>query len=244
MIAGCVLGWASGLWALRRLDDTPAWWPEVHAKDGATIAAAEHLERAFANQISLVRAPTGGDEGGDVDRESDGQGGGAADWWVGVTAESANAWLAVRLRAWAENEGVVWPAPVEAVRVGFLGDRVALGARVRHGSGSSVVWMTVTPEVRRDGSVWLKAHGARVGGLAVPGSWALAGLEREIASHAKGGRPGDLEGVPLRAVLAGKAPVSVEPVIHLPDGRDVRILELRADGGRVVLCLRTGRGGD
>jgi hypothetical protein len=97
------------------------------------------------------------------------------------------------------------------------------------------LWVTLTPEVRQDGSVWLRAHGARVGGVPVPGSWVLGGLEREVDRYA----PGATETVSLRAVLAGEAPLMVEPVVRLPDGRRVRIVELAAGENGVAMSMRT-----
>lgn len=216
----CVVVWAVGLVLLARLDDTPGWWPGVDPRSPEVIAEAEKLERAFANQVSQVREPTDAD---------------GSDWRVRISQKSANAWLAVRLRSWVENEGGLWPSDIESVRVGFVGRRVSLGARVTGVSGSSVLWVTLTPEVRQDGSVWLRAHGARVGGVPVPGSWVLGGLEREVDRYA----PGATETVSLRAVLAGEAPLMVEPVVRLPDGRRVRIVELAAGENGVAMSMRT-----
>lgn len=226
-IAACVVGWAVVMVVLLRLDDTPGWWVWVDGADPAVLDEAERLERAFANQVSAVRP----------DAEGDG-----SEWAVAVSERSANAWLAARLRAWVENEGAVWPPEIESVRAGFVGERVALGARLGHGPESSVVWMTMTPEVRRDGSVWMRAHGAWVGGVSVPGSWALSGLEQGLARQAPEDAAKIARGPSLRDMLSGVAPVSVEPVVHLPDGRDVRILELRVREGRVEVVLRTEMG--
>lgn len=208
-------GWAVLMVLLSRAGTAPAWWPGLDPTEPSVVAEAEKLERAFANQVSMVRAETGGQ---------------GADWKVRVGAASANAWLAVRLRAWVEGEGVDWPAGVEQVRVGFDGERVSIGMRVE---GGGVVWARVTPEVRADGSVWLRAHGAWVGRQRVPWFWALDGMERELARHAP-----EAAGT-LRSVLAGDMPLMVEPVVRLPDGRRVRIVELRAGAEGVGLAMRT-----
>lgn len=207
----CVVGWGLAMVAWSRAARAPDWWPGLDPTDPAVVAEAEKLERAFANQVSLPR-------------EGDG------DWRVKVGADSANAWLAVRLRVWVEGEGVAWPDGVEQVRAGFRGDRVALGMRV---TGGGVVWAEFTPEVRRDGSVWLEAHGAWVGTQRVPWSWALDGMERELAIHAP-----EAAGT-LASVLAGETPLMVEPVVRLPDGRRVRVLELRSVEGGVGVAMRT-----
>lgn len=217
MIVSVLVLWVGSLVFLSRLGDNPAWWPEVDAADAATIEQADLLERAFASQASKVREKT--DENG-------------ADWRVAINQDSANAWLAVRLRGWAEDGKADWPDEVESIRVGFHEERVTLGVRVLHDSGASVAWLMFTPEVRSDGSVWVETHGARIGGVPVPDRWVISQLE----SHFGPGKPGDPN---MREVLAGRAPIAVEPVVHLPDGRDVRILDLHARGGRVELSLRT-----
>lgn len=218
-IGACVVLWLVTVLALGRAGSEPGWWPGLDPVSSEVIAEAEKLERAFANQVSMMREPTD-----DAD--------GSSDWRVRIGSDSANAWLAVRLRAWIESEGVVWPEDVRQVRAGFDGDRVALGIRTERGG---VVWAEFTPEVRRDGSVWLRAHGARVGRLRVPWGWALDGLERELAVYAP-----EAAGT-LRAVLAGREPLMIEPVVRLPDGRRVRIVELRAVGDGVGLAMRTER---
>lgn len=216
-MVGVVVVWAGSMVFLSKLDQDPAWWPEVDSSDAATIEQADHLERAFASQASMVRQNT--DESG-------------ADWRVAINQVSANAWLAVRLRGWAADGKAEWPDAVESIRVGFDDERVTLGVRLLHDSGASVAWLMFTPEVRSDGSVWVESHGARIGGVPVPDSWVISQME----SHLGPGKPGEPS---MRQVLAGEAPIAVEPVVHLPDGRDVRILDLHARGGRVELSLRT-----
>ncbi len=218
-MAGVVVFWGGSLWFLSELRQDPAWWPEVDATSTETIELADLLERAFASQASMVRANT--DETG-------------SDWKVAINQDSANAWLAVRLRGWADDGKAEWPDQVDSVRVGFHEERVTLGVRVVHDSGASVAWLMFTPEVRADGSVWVRTHGARIGGVPVPDSWVIAQME----SHFGRAEPGEPT---MREVLAGDAPIAVEPVVHLPDGRDVRILDLNARGGRVELSLRTER---
>jgi hypothetical protein len=66
----------------------------------------------------------------------------------------------------------------------------------------------------------------------------LSGLEREVEKHA----PGATDSVSLRAVLAGEAPLMVEPVVRLPDGRRVRIVELAAGADGVAMSMRTETG--
>lgn len=218
-MVGVAVLWACSMVFLSRLDAAPGWWPEVDASDAATIEAADLLERAFASQASMVREKT--DETG-------------ADWRVAINQDSANAWLAVRLRGWAADGKADWPDAVDSIRVGFRDERVTLGVRVLHDSGASVAWLMFTPEVRTDGSVWVRTHGARIGGVPVPDSWVIAQLESHFGvGDPEGGEP------TMREVLSGEAPISVEPVVHLPDGRDVRILDLHARGGRVELSLRT-----
>lgn len=218
-MAGVLVLWIGSLVVLGLLDNTPSWWPGIDPGDAEVIAAADTLERAFASQASKIRQPT--DETG-------------ADWRVAINQNSANAWLAVRLRDWALDGKAPWPDQLDSVRVGFEDERVALGVRVKHNSGMSVAWLLFTPEVRDDGSVWVQSHGARIGGLPVPDRWVIAQLEHHFPPD-----PNKPDAPTMRQVLSGEAAASVEPVVHLPDGRDVRILALQAKGGKVELSLRT-----
>lgn len=218
-MAAVTVAWGATLLVLDRLDDTPAWWPGIDPNDAEVIADADTLERAFASQASKIRQRT--DETG-------------ADWRVAINQDSANAWLAVRLRDWALDGKAPWPDQLDSVRVGFDHERVALGIRMRHDEGATIAWLLFTPEVREDGSVWVRSHGARIGAMPVPDRWVIAQLEHHFPPD-----PDKPDAPTMRQVLSGEAPAAVEPVVHLPDGRDVRILALHAKGGKVELSMRT-----
>lgn len=221
-----VVAWVAALVVLAELDDVPGWWPGLDPTAPETVEAADKLERAFMSQTSRVREPT--DEGG-------------ADWAVRVSEDSTNAWLAVRLRDWAIDAGALWPEQVEGVRIGFENGRVMLGVRVTHDSGASVLWLDCTPQIREDGSLWIRLHGARVGSLRVPRAWVIGQLEQHLRAHAP---DGVVEGPALGDVLSGRAPVTDEPMVHLPDGRDVRVMGIVVDEARdgIALSFRTESG--
>jgi len=225
-IGAVVMAWVAALVVLGELDDVPGWWPGLDPAAPETVEAADRLERAFMSQTSRVREP--GDDGG-------------ADWAVRVSEESTNAWLAVRLRDWAIDAGALWPEQVEGVRIGFENGRVMLGVRVLHDAGASVLWLDCTPEIREDGSLWIRLHGARVGSLRVPRAWVIGQLEQHLRAQARGGT---LDGRALGDVLSGRAPITKEPMVHLPDGRDVRVMAIGVDEERdgIVLSFRTESG--
>ncbi len=222
-IGAVAVSWVGAMVVLGELDDVPGWWPGLDPTAPATVEAADKLERAFMSQTSRVREP--GEDGG-------------ADWAVRVSEESTNAWLAVRLRDWAIDAGALWPEQVEGVRIGFEHGRVMLGVRVTHDSGASVLWLDCTPEIGEDGSLWIRLHGARVGSLRVPRAWVIGQLEQQLRAYASDAA---VEGPPLADVLSGRAPVTSEPTVHLPDGRDVRVMAIGVDEERdgIVLSFRT-----
>jgi hypothetical protein len=152
-------GVGAALYALSRRE--PEWW---YRPDAGTPLAAERVENQVVSELSLARPAqeTGPYRSGG--------------WTLEVTQAEANAWLATRLRLWVENRGGRWPAQVEGVSVAFRPGRVLLGVKLGEGYGGRVVSGAASPEVREDGSVWLRVEGVSLGGLPVPANVVLERL--------------------------------------------------------------------
>lgn len=198
-----------------RLDHTPSWWQQVDTKraddrdDPAVVQRAETLENAITTQMTTVRL-------GDDSR-----------WSVAMEIDDLNAWLGVRLQETIENDqdGADqgrhdrngWPSWLDRVRVGVDGDRLLIGCRTRSDSGSVVVWVKSSPEIR-DGDLWIMIDSLVIGESRVP-----VGLSAWITGaklNARGYRIGSA-------------------TINLGDGREVKILAIRVHGGRLELMLET-----
>lgn len=205
----CVLAGGVLIYALSGLDESPRWWAgadAIRAGDAEVIDRAERLENAITTQLTAVR------DAGDPR------------WAAAITSEQANAWLAVRLR-----ETLVThlgehnlPEGIERVRVGIDGEGLIIGARVRHSSGSSVVWSRAWFELDEDGRLWVELSSLRVGTTPVPG-WVLRAMESDRLGRS-------------RYLLGGGA-------LELGDGRTARLVALRVHDGRLEVVMETASGG-
>ncbi len=221
----------------------PAWWRNIDPGDQKTARRAQDLEGAISSHISMVRP-------GAIDAD-DGGGWRTEPWTVAMRAEDANAWLNVRLPVWMarENERFVWPDEMTDLQVHFDAPLIRIGAKVRAEGREHYLSATLTPELRGDGSLWVKADWVHVGRLPIPASWVL----NEAEARADDLIPAELRDVPQAKtffrIVAGEEPIAERPVVRLPDNRRVRLVALRAEKGWVAITCLTeyspdGRWGD
>ncbi len=191
--------------ALSGLDEVPSWWADADAinpGDARVIARAEHIENAITTQLTAVRDP-------DDPR-----------WAAAVTGEQANAWLAARLRdtVRAQLGEDAWPGGVERVRVAIVGGRLIVGARVRHRSGSSVIWSRVRLSLDEHHDLWVTLSALRVGTTPIP-DWLLSAMDTERLTRSRYRLgPGTL---------------------GLGDGRSARLIALRVVNDRLEVVMET-----
>lgn len=224
----------------------PAWWGGLDLGDGRMLDLARRVENGAITHITA---------------DHQGATRAAVEWPVKLTDEGANAWLNLRLPGWlprmtadeftdvVDARGVVvgrepvnglrWPESVEEVRVAFVDGRFRIGARVRSGDRSRVYSATLAPEVRSDGSLWMRASSVSVGRLTLP-AWVVLGRD---GGRLRGAMPEGLrataEAEAVFEKLAGSAPLFEDAVIRLGDGRRVRLLSLEVAEDSLVAWFRT-----
>ena len=217
----------------------PAWWRRTDPSAARTIERAMMLENAIASHLSLRR-----DSASDLVYTATGEvpeGWRSDPWSVALKSEDANAWLNVRLPVWlaGENEHFEWPEEVTDLQVHFDAPHVRLGAKVRVRGTEQFLSATLTPELREDGSLWVKADWVHLGRLPIPASWVLGEAESRVDEII----PDELRSLPQAQsffrVMAGEEPVAERPVVRLPDRRLVRLLRLEADRGWVEITCQT-----
>lgn len=216
----------------------PAWWRHTDASAPHTIERAMILENAIASHLSLRR-----DSASDLSYSATGsvpEGWRSDPWSVALKSEDANAWLNVRLPVWlaGENEHFEWPEEVSDLQVHFDAPHVRLGAKVRVRGSEKFLSATLTPDLREDGSLWVKADWVHLGRLPIPASWVLGEAEARVDDII----PDELRTLPearsFFRVMAGEEPVAERPVVRLPDRRLVRLLRLQAERGWVeITCI-------
>lgn len=193
------------IWALSGLDEVPAWWKKadsINPADALVITRAERIENAITTQLTAVRDP-------DNPR-----------WAAAVTGEQANAWLAVRLDETIRTHlgADAWPQGIGRVRVAIIDDRLIVGARVRHSSGSSVIWSRADLSIDEHNDLWVTLRALRVGTTPVPG-WVLRIMDTDRITRS-GYRLGP-------------------GALGLGDGRRARLVALRVVAGRIEVVMET-----
>lgn len=242
-LSGAVI---AGLVVATLVRSVPAWWGALDLRDGRMSDLARRVENGAITHITA---------------DHQGATRAAVEWPVKLTDEGANAWLNLRLPGWlprmtAETfadvvdargelvgrepvDGLRWPESVEEVRVAFVDGRFRVGARVRSGDGSRVYSATLAPEVRADGSLWMRAASVSVGRLTLP-AWVVLGRD---GGRLRGAMPEGLrataEAEAVFEKLAGAAPLFEDAVIRLGDGRRVRLLSLEVAEDSLVAWFRT-----
>lgn len=244
-LAACGL-MGAGLVLMTLADSEPQWWSNSSVR---TIEMADLARRVENGAITHITADH---QGASTE---------AVEWPVKLSDDGANAWLNLRLPVWlprmtadefedivdargrvVERQpagGVSWPESVEEVRVAFVDDRFCIGARVRTGDGTQVFGATLAPEVRDDGSLWMKAASVSVGRLELPAWMVLGGDGGALRNHLPASLMDSAEGEAIFSKLAGDAPMFEDAVIRLGDGRRVRLLSLEVASDSLVAWFRT-----
>jgi hypothetical protein len=222
---GVVLGaTAFAGWVMAR--QAPAWWRTVRADDPRTVEAARRLQDAIATQLHRIRG-IGEDGTGEV-------------WAVSLKAADANAWLNAQLPKWLahEHEEFDWPRELAELQVDFSDGLVRVGALVRMAGQERIFSATIRPTLEK-GSLWMPASWVRVGRLSVPAGWILGHARRERDEFI----PEEVRDLPETLAMfdafAGRVPVAQDAVVRLGDGRQVRLLKIRARDGRLEITCRT-----
>ena len=213
----------------------PAWWRRIDPGDERTVQRANDLEGAISHHISMVRPGASETEGPDAGVWR------TEPWTVAMRADDANAWLNVRMPVWIarENPNFEWPEEMTDLQVHFEAPLIRIGAKVHAEGREHYLSATLTPVLREDGSLWVKADWVHVGRLPIPASWVLD----EAEARADDLIPPELRDVPeaklFFKIVAGEEPIAERPVVNLPDNRRVRLMAMKAERGWVAITCRT-----
>lgn len=193
------------IYMLSGLDEVPRWWHErdaMNVADATIIERAERIENAITTQLTAVRDPEN------------------PRWNAKVSDEQANAWIGVRLRDTVITHmgEDAWDNRVERMLMRFEDEGITIGARVRHGSGTSIVSARARLSIDEDGDLYANIDAVRVGTTPIP-SWVIRVLGE-----------GDLE--PGRVRLGPGA-------LELGDGRVANLIAIRTRDQWVDVAVET-----
>lgn len=207
----------------------PAWW---NSKLEVDAAAGEAIEMGLMGHLSAVRQPDPTLAPGEPWRSTP--------WSVSLTQDDANAWLNAQLPKWMLNRGkpLVWPRELRTLQVKFEEGTIRLGVEILDDNNSIIAGVSLKPEVRADGSLWLESSGLDIGSLPAP-SWAI-GAARSTYGKAI---PASIRELPetkaFFGALEGDNAIFPNAMIRLEGGRRVRVLSVKPRNGRVDFTFRT-----
>ena len=204
----------------------PSWWIDVDKESERNIELANQVQNL---SITYIHA----DHESVVD--------GVSQWPVKMTDEAANAWLNISMPAWFTkiSDGMDWPESISQVQIVFDSGTLRLGVRVRTEIGTRIYSCAIVPELRDDGSLWMKASTVSMGRLTLPASWMLRGAESHAAGYIPEQLRGTAEAEALFEKLTGQLPLFDVAEVKLGDGRRVRLLDLRVRDGTIITLFET-----
>ncbi len=211
---------------------TPAWWRSVNVAASSTQQLAVAFENAVSNQLTQVRPAAADLEPGERWHSEP--------WGISIEPREVNAWLNARMPAWLASRGDLreWPPQLEELQVDFDQGLIRVGVQVSTPKGSQIVTAHLRPSVDEHGAMWIPAERLDIGRLPLPARWVLPSAEG-WASDAVPSEFGERADLSLMFDVLSGIVSSEHPVVPLPDGRQVRLLEVHARDGHLELLCRT-----
>ncbi|MDF1809681.1 MAG: hypothetical protein P1U42_08300 [Phycisphaerales bacterium] len=205
-LALCIVVGALLIFVISGLNNTPKWWSKsdvIVQGDSIAIETAEQLENALSTQLTLQRDQS------------------QPRWAVAITEQQANSWLAIRLIETVETHlgDGAWPSNVDRVRIGLNKDQMLVGARVKHTSGSMILWSSVNLIVDDQGDLYAEFKKVQIGSTAVP-KWVVDRLTKEYQFS-------------NQSLKIGTGS------IDLGDGRETQLIGAQVRGDQLELVLET-----
>ncbi len=216
-LVAVTLASAAGVTLWRRAWMAPAWWPDVVADHRQTATLADRVEYRLVEEAHRVRP---GDDS----------------WRLRITDDQVNAWMSSRLPAWlAHAQDLQWPPQLGTPQVHFVDDAVHVGLDYSDNGRRRYLVAKLQPRVV-DGRLALVLKGVAFGRLSIPGGSVRTLIEtyRDVVPERFLQDPSVQRIIDL---LIDEQ--RIDPVVTLSDGRRVRLVEIRAAEGDVILRCRT-----
>ncbi len=213
LIAGATLAM---FMAVSLASQPPAWWRTVDLEGAETRTLADRVESGVITALHKDRPLN-------------------EPWTVAISAAQANAWINVKLPRWLINRRLGWPERLAEAQVEFSGGQVSLGARLADDGEDQIVAATAAPRLLDSGALWLPIASTRAGRLDLPSNWTVSRLREWLPPEIRG-----LESTRATLeALAGAEPLFADASVRLEDGRRVRLIDIRAEEGRLLLTCVT-----
>lgn len=198
---------------------TPTWWSGAGTLPDNAAERAEALERGGTRALSDAR-----DE--------------SKPWTVSIAEADANAWLAHRLRQWAENRGFeanitsADGSPLPPPRVEFEHGRIRLGIE----TGGRIVGLSAVPALDH-GALFIRDTSLFLGRINLPSAWTRKSAD-EIVERLLPDADDEVRSL-VRAFMRGDEPIANPARFDLGDEREVILERILIEDDRLLLTCRT-----
>lgn len=205
-----------GAWLWWAINEPPAWWQPPDPTSEPVIDLGHSTENFIITQVHEVRAEE-------------------EDWRFRLRNDQMNAWFAVNLPAWFENQvGRPWPGNVSLPLVSASPRGLRMGFVLPDRFGQRIIAVRIMPRIS-DGQLRLPLKGVAVGKAPLPAAGAVLSLLREQFRYELPGETLDIIG----ALLSGDA--ALTPILELSDGRVVELRDITLESDAIVFTCRTYR---
>ena len=210
-----VLVCLAGTWGVVQWQRVPAYWEaraQVVQNPVAADSAASDLERRLVRQVSQI--------GRDADTAT-------ATETITIDFYQANAWLKMKLKAWALHQDITIPAPLKDIIIALEGDQLVVGFALETPEIEQVFSVNFDVRILPSGEAVVEVTGVRAGRLPIPISAVLKHLRKSVPSEAID---------PVAKLLAGDP---FDPVTAHPgnDGQRLRVVGFDADHRGIAITF-------
>lgn len=223
-VLGLVVVIAGGFYLLRR---PPSYWQVVDTSDPKVQQQADQVFNRVMDQASRVREPQ-------------------QQWQLELQQDEINAWLATRSKQWMANQGydrqlserlenIGLPGELATnfrnLMVNIEGDTVSVAAEVVYDGYAQVVSVDLERQTLPDGTATLTMGPIKGGSLPLPMEKLRRAAQKEF---------GSVEAAKTEAARRAATKIrQANIVVPLDKHRQVKVNDLKFEGGRAVLVCQT-----
>lgn len=223
-VLGLVVVIAGGFYLLRR---PPSYWQVVDASDPKVQQQADAMFNRVMDEATQVRQAQ-------------------QEWELELQQDEINAWLATRSKQWMANQGydrelsqrlenIGLPGELATnfrnLMINIEGDTVSVAAEVVYDGYAQVVSVDLERQTLPDGSATLTMGSIKGGSLPLPMEKLQRAAQKEF---------GSVEAAKAEATRRAATKIrQANIVLPLDEHRQVKVNDLKLEGGRAVLVCQT-----
>lgn len=195
----------------------PAWYAPPNPHDETVLALADTVEYRLVEEAQKVRPAS------------------SELWTLRVRQEHINAWLSARLQKWiAHDHDLEWPAQLGTPQVRIEPAGISLALPIGEGTHRRTLLARFTT-VMNDGIIRVTVDRVALGRVAMPGE-PLSNLLSALSKAA----PDAFNNTQIKSLIDALSHDSqINPILELPDGRRIQLLDVRLNERWIDLTATT-----